>query len=94
MIVVDASAAIHLLLRAEARADRIRKRLAAEATVNVPAVFDLEVLEALTLQQPAARASRPASDPRAARGPEPRAARGSAQLPVAYVFAPVMSMPT
>ena len=47
MIVLDASAAVDFICRNGERADRIAERLAAEHTVQVPAVFDLEALHAL-----------------------------------------------
>jgi len=46
LIVLDASAAVDLLSRTSDRADRIAVRLAAESTVHVPELFDLEVLHA------------------------------------------------
>ena len=46
MIVLDASAGVDLLSRTTDRADRIAVRLAAESTVHVPELFDLEVLHA------------------------------------------------
>ena len=47
MIVLDASAAVDFLRRSGARAERVAERLAAEFTLHVPALFDLEVLQAL-----------------------------------------------
>lgn len=47
MIVLDASAAVDLLCRNGAGAERIAARLGDEFAVHVPAVFDLEVLHAL-----------------------------------------------
>lgn len=47
MIVLDASAAVDLACQNGDRGDRIAGRLAGEFTVHVPALFDLEVLQAL-----------------------------------------------
>lgn len=46
MIVLDASAGVDLLCRNGERGDRIAERVAGEFTLQVPAVFDLEVLHA------------------------------------------------
>lgn len=47
MIVLDASAAIELLVPGRARGRRIAQRIAPEMSVHVPALFDVEVLHAL-----------------------------------------------
>jgi predicted nucleic acid-binding protein len=47
LIVLDASAGVDLVCRNGERGDRIAARIAGEFTVDVPAVFDLEVLHAL-----------------------------------------------
>jgi predicted nucleic acid-binding protein len=47
LIVLDASAGVDLLRHTTDRADRIAARLAAESTVHVPELFDIEVLHAL-----------------------------------------------
>lgn len=47
MIVVDASAAVDLFVRNERRAAWVAERLASGGSAQVPALFDLEVLQAL-----------------------------------------------
>jgi predicted nucleic acid-binding protein len=47
LIVIDASAAVDLSLGDESRAEWLAQRLAGEGAVQVPAVFDLEVLHSL-----------------------------------------------
>ena len=47
MIVIDASAAVDRLIGRDARAEWIGERLRGEAAVQVPALFDVEVLHSL-----------------------------------------------
>lgn len=47
MIVLDASAAVDLLLPNRRRGERVADQIRDEHTIHVPALFDLEVLQAL-----------------------------------------------
>lgn len=47
MIVLDASAGVELICRDRPHSDRVAERIANEFAVYVPALFDLEVLQAI-----------------------------------------------
>jgi predicted nucleic acid-binding protein len=47
VIVLDASAGVELVCRDRPASDRVADRIANEFTVDVPAVFDLEMLQAI-----------------------------------------------
>lgn len=61
MIVVDASAAVHLLCRTAELSDRIDERLRQESVIHVPMLFELEALQALRGLEAARALAEPAA---------------------------------